>query len=212
MKIILAQSRHIDIVADIFCMAFEESIAFFTPITQEVKEAIKDLFHLLHQVFGQGFFVAVENEEVCGYVIMANDIKKLWIYAVTSGFFKNAIKAVVSGKYGLNLSTLYKVVKNKLLYLRFEITTEPSAQVLSIAVHPKHWGKGIGQKLLSKGIRHIEDLGINKIKLEVRPNNISALKIYEKYGFRTVGETKDLQGKWLIMMRENCIRENNMVI
>ena len=92
------------------------------------------------------------------------------------------------------------------------MTTEPSAQVLSIAVHPEHQGRGIGQKLLSKGIEHLEALGIRRIKLEVRPNNISALKIYEKFGFRTVGEAEDLQGKWLIMMRKDCLGENNMLI
>ena len=212
MKIILAQSQHNDKVVEIFCSAFENSITFFTPITQKVKTAIKDVFCLLHRVFGQGFFVAVENGEVCGYIIMADDIKRLWLQAITSGFLKKAIMSTVSGKYGLTLSTLYKIVKNKLLYFRFEMTTQSSAQVLSIAVHPEHQAKGIGQKLLSKGIRHIEALGIKKIKLEVRPNNISAVKIYEKYGFCTIGETQDLQGKWLIMMREDCLDENNVVI
>jgi len=187
--------------ADLFCLAFEQSINFFTPVTEKVKIAIRDVFYLLHQVFEQGFFVALEDDKVCGYIIMADDVKRLWRHALTSGFVKNAIMAAVSGKYGLTLATLYKVVKNKLLYFKFEMTTEPSAQVLSIAVHPEHQGKGIGQKLLFEGIKHIEALGINKIKLEVRPNNISAIKIYEKFGFRKVGEACDLQGKWLIMMR-----------
>lgn len=202
MKIILVQSRHIDAVAEIFCLAFENSITFFTPMTQKVKNAMKDIFHLLHRVFGQGFFIAVENNEVCGYIVMADDIKRLWLQAVTSGFLKKAMVSTISGKYGLTLPTLYKIVKNKLLYFRFEMTTKPSAQVLSIGVQPERHGEGIGQELLAKGIQYIESLGIKRIKLEARPDNIPAVKIYEKYGFRTVGETKDIQGKWLIMMRE----------
>ena len=203
MKITLAQSQHNDTIVEIFCSAFENSITFFTPVTEQVKAAIRDVFGLLHRVFGQGFFVAVENDKVCGYIIMADDIKRLWREAITSGFLKNALISAVTGKYGLTLSTLYKIVKNKLLYFRFEMTTEPSAQVLSIAVHPEHQGKGIGQKLLERGISHIEALGIKKIKLEVRHDNIAAVRIYEKYGFCQVGKAEDLQGKWLIMMRED---------
>jgi len=212
MKIILAQPRHIKMAAEIFCLAFEQSITFFTPISRKVKTAIEDIFYLLHRAFEQGFFVAVENDKLCGYVIMADGIKRLWIKTITSGFLIKAILSAASGKYGLTPSALYKIVKNKLLYFRFEMTTEPSAQVLSIAVHPEHQGRGIGQKLLSKGIEYLEALGIRRIKLEVRPNNISALKIYEKFGFRTVGEAEDLQGKWLIMMRKDCLGENNMLI
>ncbi len=202
MKIILAQSRHIDVVAEIFCLAFENSITFFTPMTHKVKNAIRDVFDLLYRVFGQGFFIAVQNNQVCGYIVMADDIKRLWLQAVTSGFLKRAVISTLSGEYGLTLPTLYKIVQNKLLYFGFEMTTKPSAQVLSIAVHPKCQGEGIGQKLLSKGIKYIESLGGKRIKLEARPKNTAAVKIYEKYGFRTVGETKDLQGKWLIMVRE----------
>jgi ribosomal-protein-alanine N-acetyltransferase len=202
MKIILAQSQHIDAVAEIFCLAFENSITFFAPITQKVKNAMKDIFHLLYSVFGQGFFIAIENNQVYGYIVMADDIKRLWFRAVTSGFLRKAVVSTITGEYGLTLPMLYKVVRNKLLYFRFEMTTKPSAQVLSIGVHPGHYGKGIGQKLLSKGIKYIESLGSKRIKLEARPDNIPAVKIYEKYGFRIVGETKDLQGNWLIMMRE----------
>lgn len=202
MKIISVQSRHIDAVAEIFCLAFEDSITFFTPMTQKIKHALTDAFNLLYRVFGQGFFIAVENDEVCGYIVMADNIKRLWAEAVTSGFLKKAAMSTINGEYGLTFPTLCKIVKNKLLYFRFEMTTKPSAQVLSIAVHPEYHGRGIGQNLLSQGVKYIDSSGVKRIKLESRPDNIPAVKIYEKYGFRTVGATRDLQGKWLIMLRE----------
>lgn len=202
MKIILAQSRHIEAVAEVYCLAFENSITFFTPMTQKIKNAITDIFFLLYQVFGRGFMVAVKDDEVCGYIVMADDVKKLWIKALTSGYLLRAAVSVISGEYGLTLPTLYKIAKNKLFYLRFEMSTQPCAQLLSIAVCPKYHGEGIGQKLVTTGMKYIESLGVSRIKLEARPDNTPAIRLYKKFGFQIKGETKDLQGKWLIMVRE----------
>ncbi|MCF6096127.1 GNAT family N-acetyltransferase [Thermovorax subterraneus] len=154
------------------------------------------------ETFNGGFMVALHNDEVYGYIIMADDVRRLWTKALFSGFiFKVAAKAL-KGIYGIGPATIYKVVKNKLYYLKFEISTEKTAQLLSIAVHPSHHGKGIGKKLLEAGLKYIKYRGIKKIKLEVRPDNKSALSIYEKYGFQEVGKAKDLQGDWLIMVKE----------
>lgn len=89
-----------------------------------------------------------------------------------------------------------------MFYFRFEMNTKPYAQILSIAVHPRYQGMGIGQKLLLKGIKHAESTAKKGIKLEARPENTKAIKTYEKYGFSIVGEAGGLQGKWLIMIRE----------
>ncbi|SHM67784.1 Acetyltransferase (GNAT) family protein [Caldanaerovirga acetigignens] len=201
-RIVTAKIQHIEAVVDIFCAAFHKSITFFTPDISNVREAFKDFFGLLMETFNGGFMVALNEGEVCGYIIMADDVRRLWVKAIFSGFiFKIAAKAL-RGIYGIGLATIYKVVKNKLYYLKFEISTEKTAQLLSIAVHPSHHGKGIGKKLLEAGLKYIKCMGIKKIKLEVRPDNKSALSIYEKYGFQKVGKAKDLQGDWLIMVKE----------
>ena len=202
MKIISAKPRHIDSIVNIFCMAFENSISFFTPLNENLKAFFKDVFILLLDVYGKGFMIAKTDEKVCGYIIMVDDIKKLWVQSFSSGFVFKAISNFLKGAYGIDMSTLLRIIKNKLFYLQFEITSSPSAQLLSIAVDPNHHGKGIGQGLLREGIKYIDSLGIKRIKLEARPENIPALRIYEKHGFEVVGETKDLQGKWLIMVRE----------
>lgn len=203
MKVTLAQPRHIDKAAELFCSAFKDSITFFTPINDKIKNAMKDIFHLLYWTFSKGFFVAVEDDEVCGYIIMADNVKKLWIQALTSGSIFKALFSLIIGRYGITFSTLYNIIKNKLFYLHFEISTKPSAQLLSIGVHPKYQGRGVGKQLLSKGIEYIESLGIRRIKLEARPDNISAVKLYEGFGFKTVGKARDLQGEWLVMVRES---------
>lgn len=202
MKIVPVQLEHIDGVVEVFCLAFEESINFFTPVNEKLKGFFNEAFILLYKIFERGFVVVQEDNLVWGYIVMVDDVKKLWTGAISSGFLFKAGTRLIKGEYGLDLNTLYKIVKNKLFYLKFEMSTIPSAQLLSIAVHPKHHGKGIGQKLLSHGIKYIESLGIKRIKLEARPENISAVRLYQKNGFNIIGETQDLQGKWLIMVRD----------
>lgn len=203
MRVIPTAHKHIEAVVDIFCSAFENSISFFTPLNDGLKRALKHVFTLVWTVFSEGFMVAVDEDEVCGYIIMADNIKRLWGKALFSGFPLKMAAGYMSGVYNLKLSTICKILKNKLFYMRFELSTDTNAQVLSIAVDPKHQGKGIGRRLLEAGIRYMESRGIKKVKLEVRPENTPAVKLYESFGFYPIGKTRDLQGEWLIMLRDS---------
>lgn len=64
------------------------------------------------------------------------------------------------------------------------------AHITTIAVKPELRRRKIGEALL---IRAIEDFYKNEIKyvtLEVRVSNVAAIKLYEKYGFKSLGERK----------------------
>lgn len=64
------------------------------------------------------------------------------------------------------------------------------AHITTIAVKPEHRRKKIGEMLL---IRILEDCYKNEIKyitLEVRVSNTAAIKLYEKYGFKSLGTRK----------------------
>lgn len=201
--IIPAQSAHIREITNIFCEAFVDSIQYFTLINDKLKKAFQDIFDFLQEEQGQGFFVAVsERGEVLGYIVMIDDAKNMWKSAITSGFILKIIKNYIAGEYGLDFETIYNIIRNKLFYMKFEMGTKPSAQLLSIAVHPKYHGKGIGRKLIARGLQYIESLGIERIKLEVRPENIPALKLYESFGFCPIGQAQDLQGAWVVMMKD----------
>jgi len=71
-----------------------------------------------------------------------------------------------------------------------------------LAMHPAHQGEGLGRELLSRGVDHLERQGAERIRLEVRPDNAGALRLHERSGFVTVGRTRDAQGDWLTMIRE----------
>lgn len=64
------------------------------------------------------------------------------------------------------------------------------AHLTNIAVNPTHQGKKIGEALLQKIIDECYKSEIKYITLEVRVSNTSASKLYEKYGFKSLGERK----------------------
>lgn len=63
--------------------------------------------------------------------------------------------------------------------------------IISIAVHPDYRGIGIGEKLLRENIKRLKDSGAERVVLEVRVDNIQALKLYQKLGFRIVKTLKN---------------------
>ena len=48
----------------------------------------------------------------------------------------------------------------------------------------EYWSKGYGTKAIQLLIKKAKQFGVSKIYLEVRPNNIRAVKTYEKCGFK----------------------------
>jgi ribosomal-protein-alanine acetyltransferase len=61
----------------------------------------------------------------------------------------------------------------------------------SIAVKPGAAGKGLGKRLLQAAEAEAEGKGCARLRLEVRPDNKAAQKLYEKAGYRRVATLKD---------------------
>ncbi len=66
----------------------------------------------------------------------------------------------------------------------------PSADVLTVAVHPSHQRRGIAKQLLTAVHGRLRDLGVLEVFLEVRTDNIPARRLYEHLGYLCVGERK----------------------
>jgi [ribosomal protein S18]-alanine N-acetyltransferase len=60
----------------------------------------------------------------------------------------------------------------------------------TIAVRPEDRGKKIGQKILAHALLSLSEDGINKFFLEVRRTNVSAQRLYQKFGFTLDGVRK----------------------
>jgi ribosomal-protein-alanine N-acetyltransferase len=86
---------------------------------------------------------------------------------------------------------------NRIVELRDEVLAyacvwmiEDELKINNIAVHPAHRGRGLGGWLLRRLLDDARDKGCTVARLEVRPSNRAALRVYRDHGFREVGRRK----------------------
>ena len=58
---------------------------------------------------------------------------------------------------------------------------------LGLTVLKSEWNRGLGSQLLQKAIEFAKSHGIEIINLEVRSDNLRAIHVYKKFGFRKIG-------------------------
>ncbi|WP_317204709.1 ribosomal protein S18-alanine N-acetyltransferase [Janthinobacterium sp.] len=64
------------------------------------------------------------------------------------------------------------------------------AHLLNVAVGAALQGQGLGRFLLNQAVACARGLGMESMLLEVRPSNLRALDIYQRYGFSQIGRRK----------------------
>lgn len=86
------------------------------------------------------------------------------------------------------------------------------AHITTIAVNPAEQGQKIGEQLLLHLIRAASTLGAKWLTLEVRVSNTVAQRLYEKYGFSSLGKRRgyyqDDGEDALVMWTENIWQED----
>ena len=65
-----------------------------------------------------------------------------------------------------------------------------TADLCNIVVMEKYRKQHIGYKLLAEGIRLCKERGIERIMLEVRQSNTSAICLYQKMDFKEIGKRR----------------------
>lgn len=97
-------------------------------------------------------------------------------------------------------------------FVDFELK-EKSAQILGLAVLEEYRGKGIGAKLLEKGLDEIMRLSreraipLERIDLLVSVSNPAALAMYKKHGFETAGKLdRQLWGQEILVFSKKFFK------
>lgn len=192
-----ANSHHARAIADLYRQAFPASVALFW-----TKKSSSDLLDLLELSFKFAFYWGAQG------VLALNDENQLVGYLLYNPATKKrqpgkalAIFPRMVGK--IALSELKQLTHNQLLMStsikRTKKVPKPRAQILSLAVSPACQGQGVGTLLLNNAMVELQN---QFVCLNVRANNPAAQKLYSKTGFYQYGTTRDLAGKWFMLVRQ----------
>lgn len=69
-----------------------------------------------------------------------------------------------------------------------------TGHILTIDISPTQRRKGIGSRLLQEIEKIFKQNGVKTCRLEVRENNIAALNLYQKFGYKKMGKLENFYG------------------
>ena len=195
-------------VAELFLFSFAETIKHLyganIPRKDALQEALQDFFGFLLKEEPGAFWVIRRKEDteqkLSGYLVVSADLVYLWRRAVWGGYIFRWAAKFMTGAYGLSWRALGHLLINKMVFWRSSRFQPCRAQILSLAVAENCRRQGLGRALLQKGITYLRKQSRHRIKLEVRPWNKAALRLYQSCGFTRAGTTRDTQGEWLVMV------------
>jgi len=199
-------------VAEVFHAGFPESVAhIYGEGRRPPAELTASLFRVCLRSEPEAFLVVVDEAaggRVAGYIFAPAALSRVWKVALLRGYVLRWAWGWLSGRYGLGWRPVQLALHNKLAFVRNAATDrlKVDARILSIAVHPDYQGKGLARRLCEPALARLDRLGVQVVRLEVRPWNAPAVHLYTSLGFRRVGAMVDSQGEWWVMLRRSSQR------
>ena len=96
----------------------------------------------------------------------------------------------------LGTTRTYRVVeenKEIVAYLGLAIVDD-TADITTIAVRADFQGRGLGRKLMQEILDIAAARNLRKIMLEVKPENLAAISLYQKFDFEVIGLRRNYYG------------------
>lgn len=84
---------------------------------------------------------------------------------------------------------------------------------LGIGILREYRGRGIGERLVRAAVAHTWRIGLLRIDLEVRADNLAAIRLYEKLGFRCEGRRPfalQLDGEYFDLIQMGLLNERGL--
>lgn len=189
--------------AAIFAASFQDSILHVFK-KMPSQRLIQEVFRLCLDAEPSALMVAVVDGKVVGYVYAPSSLKLLWKAALFRRHLLRWAGAWLRGRFGVGLGPLRVILLDKVHFLRSSMGREAAAEarILSVAVAPEMRGRGIATRLVDHALERLRGRGVDRVRLEVRPWNQPALRVYTRLGFKAAGVTRDSRGEWSIMLRE----------
>lgn len=143
-----------------------------------------------------------DDRRVVGYIIASADAGRLRRRMLARGLPLVWMWRWLTGRYGLSFRGGLALAGDQVRGGRTASLpgADCPAAVLSLAVDPEWQGRGVGRRLLAAGLSRLRALDCPCVRLEVRPDNQAARRLYESAGFIRVGRCRDSRGWWEIML------------
>ena len=111
-------------------------------------------------------------------------------------FSKKQILGLITSYNSVSLSAKEKdqivgFIIGTIYYERAELT----GHILTINIREAHRRKGVGIALLEEMEKQFKEQGVTVCRLEVREDNIPAIRLYEKLGYKRIAELENYYGK-----------------
>ncbi len=203
--IVRAKLADVPAIAELFTESFSDSVLHHCGGRLPKPQAMQDVFTLVYQAEPSAALVAKGHRgQLLGYCFAPVGLNKLWWEALVGGHLIKWAWRWLTGQYGFGLHPVKIIVLNKLAFLSSAVTPgkAANARILSIAVATSARGQGIASALMAEADKYFKDNKVKRVRLEVRPDNQPAIRVYEKLGYYQEGTTYDSQGPWLIMFKE----------
>lgn len=206
-KYAITRARPADIaaIAGLFTISFADSVLHHCGGRLPRPKAMEDVFSLVYQAEPTAALVAKDaNGQLLGYCFAPVRLSRLWQQALVGGHLFKWAWRWLTGQYGFGLHPVKVIALNKLAFLRSAAAPgkAANARILSIAVAPTARGGGVASALMKAADAYFTASKVTRVRLEVRPDNAPAIRVYEKFGYYPGGTTYDSQGPWLIMFKE----------
>jgi ribosomal-protein-alanine N-acetyltransferase len=201
-----APARRNDIpgIARVFERSFRDTVehVFGRPPSPRV---FRDLFLLCYRSEPAALHVARIRGSVVGYAYSPAHMSGLYRRAMLRGHVWRWAARWLRGEYRFGMQPVRALLLDKFAFFRSSLQGGPrrfpEARILSIAVDPAARGRGIAGGLLRRALGYLRERRAPVVRLEVRPENEPALRLYRSHGFSQVGTTADTRGVWLVMER-----------
>ncbi len=111
------------------------------------------------------------------------------------------LSAMDSGRFFGFVLEIDKIIS----FITYEVGVDGTADIQSVYTLKEYRQKGFAKTLLKNAITDCENRGMQKIFLEVRENNFSAIKLYQSFGFKQISVRKKYYSDGenaVVMLRE----------
>jgi len=151
--------------------------------------------------------VAHQDNAVIGFAAFSSNISRLYRAVVLKKGPRFAV--MLAGKM-FSLKTIKRLCEVLFYPSRTAKLNLPDAELLAIAVARQARGKGLGVRLLEKGLRQCAEANIPAVKVLVAADNRPANNLYRKCGFRLVAKIDSHGVPGNIYLARPKQRQNNV--